>query len=214
LQASKSKANPRHYAPGNHAPPLLCRLPALCDVVRRGQQPPRGTVPPTPVRPVHHTLEKGRRNPQRDGVRLLCAHTGWRCDVRPVGAVTSVAISPMRPSPPLQHHLGHCITIPNAVEHAATGHRHASHCASYGLMSMAPSNPHADGPRTSDLNATPSRLLLETHRTHRDAPPEARFARTTVYSMALYAIPPHVARTEWHACKLLPPWPIKGGVVP
>jgi hypothetical protein len=60
----------------------------------------------------------------------------------------------------------------------------------------------------------PSRPLLETHRTRRDAPPEARFARTTIYFMALYAIPPHVARREWHACKLLPPWPIKGGAVP
>jgi hypothetical protein len=60
----------------------------------------------------------------------------------------------------------------------------------------------------------PSKLLLEAHRTRHDAPPEARFARTTVYSMALYAMPPHVARTVRHACKLLPPWPIKGGVVP
>jgi hypothetical protein len=44
---------------------------------------------------------------------------------------------------------------PTLWEHAATGHRHASHCALYGLMSTAPSNPHADGPRTSNLYATP-----------------------------------------------------------
>jgi hypothetical protein len=35
-----------------------------------------------------------------------------------------------------------------------------------------------------------------------------------VYSMALYAMPSHVARTVQHACKLLPPSPIKGEAVP
>jgi hypothetical protein len=60
----------------------------------------------------------------------------------------------------------------------------------------------------------PSKPLLDAHRTRHDAPPEARFARTTVYSMALYAMPPHIARIVWHACKLAPPWPIKGGAVP
>jgi hypothetical protein len=60
----------------------------------------------------------------------------------------------------------------------------------------------------------PSKPLLDAHRTRHDAPPEARFARTAVYSMALYTMPPHVARTVRHACKLLPPWPIKGGAVP
>jgi hypothetical protein len=41
----------------------------------------------------------------------------------------------------------------------------------------------------------PSKPLLDRHKTHRDAPPEARFAKTATHSMALYAIPPHVART-------------------
>jgi hypothetical protein len=152
--------------------------PPLCDTVRRGQQPPRGTVPPTPIRPAHRSLEKGRRNPRRDDARLLRASTGRRRDVRPVGAVTSVAIGPVRPSPSPRRLLSHCITIPGAVEHTATRQLHASHCALYGLMSMTPSSPHADGPRTSNLNATPSRPLLETHRTRHDAPPEAGFART------------------------------------
>jgi hypothetical protein len=60
----------------------------------------------------------------------------------------------------------------------------------------------------------PLKPLLDAHRTRHDAPPEARFAMTAVYSMALCAMPPHVARTVWHAYKLLPPWPIKGGAVP
>jgi hypothetical protein len=57
----------------------------------------------------------------------------------------------------------------------------------------------------------PSKLLLDGHRARRDAPPEARFARTAVYSVPLSAMPSHVARPVRHACKLPPPWPIKGG---
>jgi hypothetical protein len=126
----------------------------LCDAVRRGQPPPRGTVPPTPVQPAHRTLEKGQRNPGRDDAQLLCACTGRRRDVRPVGTVTSIAISPVRPPPLPQRHLGHCITIPDAVEHAVTGHRHASHCVSYGLPSTAPSSRPVGGGLTSALYAT------------------------------------------------------------
>jgi hypothetical protein len=50
--------------------------------------------------------------------------------------------------------------------------------------------------------------------TRHDALPEAGFARTAVYSMALYTMPLHVGEIVWHACKLLPPCPIKGGAVP
>jgi hypothetical protein len=128
--------------------------PPLCDAVRHGQQPPRNTVPPTPIRPAHRTLEKGRQNPQRDDAQLLYARTGRRRDVRPVGVVTSVAIGPVRPSPSPRRRPGHCITIPDTVEHAATGHRHASHCASYGLPQMAPSSQPAGGGLTSALYTT------------------------------------------------------------
>jgi hypothetical protein len=128
--------------------------------------------------------------------------------------------SPLSPSA-LCNHPRHRDVIPATASpyptlwnNAATGHRHASHCVLYGLMSTTPSSPHADGPRMSNLYATPSKPLLDAHRTRHDAPPEAGFARTAVYSMALYAMPPHVARTVRHACKLLPPWPIKGGAVP
>jgi hypothetical protein len=84
--------------------------------VQHGRQQPCGTVPPTPVRLTCCTLEKGRRSPRRGDLRLLHARTGLRRDVRLVGAVTSIAIGPVRPSPPSQRHLGHCITIPDAVE--------------------------------------------------------------------------------------------------
>jgi hypothetical protein len=60
----------------------------------------------------------------------------------------------------------------------------------------------------------PSKPLLDAHKTRHDVPPEVRFARTTVYSVALYTMPSHVARIVRHACKLLPPCPIKGEAVP
>jgi hypothetical protein len=95
--------------------------PPLCGAVRHGQQPPRGTVPPTLVWPAHHPLEKGRRNPRREDARLLLAHAGRRHDAPSVGTVTSVAISPVRPSPPPRRHPSHCITIPDALEACGDG---------------------------------------------------------------------------------------------
>jgi hypothetical protein len=41
---------------------------------------------------------------------------GQHRDVRPAGPVTSVAIGPVRPSPPSPRHTDHCITFPDAVE--------------------------------------------------------------------------------------------------
>jgi hypothetical protein len=48
----------------------------------------------------------------------------------------------------------------------------------------------------------PSKSLLDDYGTRCDALSEVRFARTAVLSVALYTIPPHVARTVWHDCKL------------
>jgi hypothetical protein len=60
----------------------------------------------------------------------------------------------------------------------------------------------------------PSKSLLDGYRACHDDPPEARFTTTAVYSAALYATPPHIDKIVRHACKLPPPWPIKGGAVP
>jgi hypothetical protein len=81
---------------------------SLCNNVRYGQQPPRGVVPPTPVRSAHRTLEEGRQVPRREDARLLHTRTGLRRDVRPVGAVTSVAVGPLRQSRPLHRHPRRC----------------------------------------------------------------------------------------------------------
>jgi hypothetical protein len=64
---------------------------------------------------------------------LLRAYAGPRRDVRPAGSVIPVAVSPVRPSPPLQHHDGRCGDIPALLGRTGTRHRHDGHCATYGL---------------------------------------------------------------------------------
>jgi hypothetical protein len=95
--------------------PSVRPSPPLCDAVRHGQRQSCDTVPPTLVRLMRRALERGQCNPRRGDRRLLHACPGLHCDVRPAGPVTSVAIVAVRPSPPPQHHPGHCITIPCTV---------------------------------------------------------------------------------------------------
>jgi hypothetical protein len=89
--------------------------PPLCDAVRHGRCQSRDTVPPTLVRLTRRTLERERRNPQKGDGRLFHACPRLRRDVRLAGPVTSVAVGPVRPSPPSRHHPGHCTAIPDAV---------------------------------------------------------------------------------------------------
>jgi hypothetical protein len=103
---------------------------------------------------------------------------------------------------------------PTLWGYGATRHRHASCSAPYGLPSAAPSSQCTDENSTETPTPPPSKPLLGGHRARHDAPLEARFARTAVHSVVMCTIPAHVARIVWHACKLPPPWPIKGGAVP
>jgi hypothetical protein len=103
---------------------------------------------------------------------------------------------------------------PTLWGYEATRRRHTSCCAPYDLPSAAPSSRRTDDDSTEDFNTPPSKSLLGGHRACHDAPPEARFARTVVHSVVLCTIPPQVAKTVRHACKLPPPWPIKGGAIP
>jgi hypothetical protein len=64
---------------------------------------------------------------------LLRAYTGPHHDVRPAGSIIPVAVSPVRPSPPLPHHAGRCGDIPMLLGRTGTRHRHNGHCAMYGL---------------------------------------------------------------------------------
>jgi hypothetical protein len=158
--------------------------------------------------------EEGRRSPRR------------ATDVYSTLAQDYVVTSGQRDrSPPsssvLCGHPRRPITIPGTASpsptlwgYGATRRRHASCCAPYGLLSAAPSSRRTDDDSTEDFNTPPSKLLLGGHRACHNAPSEARFARTAIHSVVMCTIPPHVARTVRHACKLPPPWPIKGGVVP
>jgi hypothetical protein len=164
---------------------------------------------------LYHPLPYGRRSApsKKDGGTLEGMTRNYSTPARD-GTVTSGQWERSLPSSALCDHPGHCTTTPDAVEHAAMGHRHASHFALYGLTAMSPRIPTRTALERATSTAPPSKLLLETHKTRHDATPEARFARTTVYSVALYAMPLHVGKIVWHTCKLLLPWPIKGEAVP
>jgi hypothetical protein len=108
------------------------------------------TAPPTPRhcamlcgvvsnRPaaLYHPLPYGRcpAPSKKDGGTLDGITHNYFAPARD-GAVTSGQWERSPPSPSaLCGHLGHCTTIPDAMEHAATGHRHASHCTSPGRFS-------------------------------------------------------------------------------
>jgi hypothetical protein len=154
---------------------------------RRAWESRLGTVPPTPPachcamlcdmasnNPVAlcHPLPYGRRAApsKKDGGALegktddyATPAQGQHRDVGPAGPVTSIAISPVWPSPPSQHHPGHCITIPNTVGGGATRRRHTGRCAPCGLSSATPSNRCTDDDQTGDpytatLETAPGRI--------------------------------------------------------
>jgi hypothetical protein len=145
-------------------------------------------------------------------------YTGLRSDVRPVGTVFSVAVSPERPSPPLRLHCNATpdttATSPTLLRRTGTGHRHAHHCASYGLPSTAPSSRPAGSGRKSNLCTTT--LEAAPVRAH-DSPRCPNRSKIRRDGHQLRGTARHAStrrRIVWHACKLLSPWPIKGGAVP
>jgi hypothetical protein len=127
---------------------------------------------------------------------LFFAYAGPCRDVGPAGSVIPVAVNPVRPSPPLPHHAGHCDDIPTLLARAGTRRRHNGYCATYAppLPSAAPSNRPTTTASQPTATPPPSKPLLYEHRTHLDASTGAGFARTAVSSAALLAIPPHVGK--------------------
>jgi hypothetical protein len=147
-------------------------------------------------------LERGRRNPRK---RYGCQpHTRarWCHDVGPVEHVSPVTFGPVRPSPPLCHHPGHCSTIPGAVEarddetpprpllcilRPSTGRA---------LESAYGRRPNGKLPHHYPRSRSWTSIGLTT------TPSGARFARTTVNSATLCTMSPYVAlRTVRHDCK-------------
>jgi hypothetical protein len=163
---------------------------------------------------LYHPLPYGRRTapPKKDGRTLEGATHDYSAPARN-DAVTSDQWERSPPSPSaLCDHPRHRDAIPTTASPSrrcgSMRQRDTTKPATVPCTSSCQRHPRILT-RTALERVTstppPSKPLLDAHRTRHDAPPKARFARTTVYSMALYVIPPHVARTVWHACKLLPP---------
>jgi hypothetical protein len=186
--------------------------------VQRGQCQSRDTLPPTFVRLTRRALERGAAEPSKGDEYFFYAYTGLHHDVRPTRTVFSVAISPVRPSPPPQRHYdatpGTAATFPTLLGRTGTGHHHDRRCASYGPPSTPPSSRPAGGGRTANLyaitlEAAPLRAQDSPQRPNRS---KIRRDDRQLRDTARHAIARR--RIVRHACKLLSPWPIKGGAVP
>jgi hypothetical protein len=120
----------------------------------------------------------------------------------------------VRPSPPPPHHDGRCGDIPALLGRAGTRHRHDGHCATYGLpvndtLELA----HHSGRSTNYYAAT-----------FEAAPVQAQYAPRRLNESGIHQDGRQLRSTILHtatrieivqrACKLLPPWPIKGGQPP
>jgi hypothetical protein len=183
--AAWSATTPWHYA--THSRTADAPHPR-----KRTAEPSKGRRTTTPRPCKDNAVTSGRRDRSPPSPSALCGH-------------------PRRP----QLHPGHCVTIPNAMEacsdvtppHQLLYPRTASRQRHPRVLMWAIAERETSTP-------PPSKPLLDAHRTRHDAPPEARFARIAVYSATLYIMPLHVDEIVWHACKLQPPWPIKGGAVP
>jgi hypothetical protein len=147
-------------------------------------------------------LERRRRNPQKRDVGPPRACAGRRRDVGLVGRVSSAISGPVWLSLPLHYHPKHCCTIPGVV--VSPERQDIATIATVRPPTLRQPNPRA-GVRTMTKQEVstvpPSKSPLDGHRTRRDAPPGARFARTIHSSMALHTIPPYVARTVRHDYK-------------
>jgi hypothetical protein len=135
--------------------PVARPFPPLCDAVRHDQQQPRGTVPPTPVRPAPAPSRKDGGALEGKVNNYATPVQEQRRDARPAGLVTSFAIGPVRPSPPsptpsrpLHHHPRRCRSVWR--RDAAT----PAIVPPYGLASTASSSPHTGGRRTGNSYTT------------------------------------------------------------
>jgi hypothetical protein len=162
--------------------------------------------------------QRGTAEPSKGDKYFSHVHTRLHRDVRPAGTIFSVAISPVRPSPPPQRHCnatpGTAAPSPMLLRRMGTGHRHARHCASYGLPSTAPSSQPAGGGRTSNLYAT---TLEAAPVRAQDSPQRPNRSKIRRDGRQLHGTARHAftrRRIVRHACKLLSPWPIEGGAVP
>jgi hypothetical protein len=109
---------------------------------------------------------------------------------------------------------GTATTSPTLLERTGTGRRHAHHCTSYRPPLTTPSSRPTDGGWTANLYATTLEAApvwaLDSPRCPNRS--EIRQDGHQLRGTARHAFTRR--KTERHACKLLSPWPIKGGAVP
>jgi hypothetical protein len=120
----------------------------------------------------------------------------------------------VRPSPPLPRHSEHCDDIPMLLECTGTRHRHDCNCAAYEPTVDGTLESTRGGSRTTNQYAA----TLETAPLRaQDAPRCLDWSRIRQDGLQLCGTARHAStrrKIVRHACKLLPPWPIKGGAVP
>jgi hypothetical protein len=120
----------------------------------------------------------------------------------------------VRPSPPLPHHARRCGDIPALLGRTGTRLRHNSHCATYefpvnGTLELAHRGGRSTNRYAAALKAAPVRA--------QDAPRRLNRSGIRQDGCQLRSTVRHTStRREivQRACKLLPPWPIKGGAAP
>jgi hypothetical protein len=141
-------------------------------------------------------------------------YAGLRRDIEPARAVLSVAVSPVRPSPPLQHHAGYCDDIPDAVGvHGDRTSPSLPLCLIRtpvdGTLELArgrwPDNqPLHHHPRSHSCRSTGH---ATTPQQEQDSPDGRQLRGTARHASTR-------RRIVRHTCKLLSPWPIKGRAIP
>jgi hypothetical protein len=152
---------------------------------------------------------RGTAEPSKGDKYFFYVYIGLHRDVRPARTVFSVAISPVRPSPPLEHHCeatpGTAATSPTMLRCTGTGRRPPS---------TPPSSRPAGSGRTSNLypttlEAAPVPAQDSPQRPNRS---KIRWDGRQFRGTACHAFTHR--RIVRHTCKLLSPWPINGGAVP
>jgi hypothetical protein len=136
-------------------------------------------------------VTSGRRDRSSPSLSALCGHR-HHCSATPGTATTS----------------------PTLLERTGTGCRHACRCTTYGPPLTAPSSRPAGSGRTTNLYAT---TLEAAPVWAQDAPRRPDWSKIRQDGRQLRGTACHAStrkRIVRHACKLLPPWPIKGEAVP
>jgi hypothetical protein len=136
-------------------------------------------------------LKIGRRHPRKGYGHQLHTRLERRGDVRSAKRVSSITSGPVRPSPPLYRHPGHCGAIPHTVgtQVDRTSPRPplcSLQCSVSQTLESVYRHRSNKSSSATTLEATPGRA--------QDPPqhlPGTRFARTVVNSSTLRAMPPH-----------------------